>query len=69
MQTIDLNGAWSVEYDSQAQEIQIPCAVETIMENKDFYGPFLCCKVFTLDKISRKTHTAWCLKGSAITVK
>ncbi|MCU6733305.1 glycosyl hydrolase 2 galactose-binding domain-containing protein [Diplocloster agilis] len=63
MQTIDLNGAWSVEYDSQTQEIQIPCAVETIMENKDFYGPFLFCKIFTLDKISRKNTYSLVFEG------
>ena len=63
MQTIDLNGAWSVEYDSQAQEIQIPCAVETIMENKDFYGPFLFCKIFTLDKINRKNTYSLVFEG------
>lgn len=52
MQTIDLNGAWSVEYDNRIQEIQIPCAVETIMENRDFYGPFLFRKCFLLGEIS-----------------
>lgn len=47
MDRIDLNGNWELTYDNRkAVEIQIPCAVETVMEKKDYYGPFYFTKIF-----------------------
>lgn len=63
MRTIDLNGAWKVEYDTQIQEVQIPCAVETIMENRDFYGPFLFRKSFLLEKINLENRYRLVFEG------
>ena len=41
MREMNLNGSWKLSYDGYETEITVPGAVEQVMEDRRFYGPFL----------------------------
>lgn len=52
IKTIDLNGLWAISYDNvQNQPIQVPGVVESVLEDRNYSGPFEYTTSLTLDQI------------------
>lgn len=57
VQTIDLNGQWYISYEKvKRQKIQVPSAVESVLEDRSFTGPFVYEKCFKLEKKEEQAH-------------
>ena len=51
MQKIDLNGKWHVNFGQGEVEVKVPAAVETILPDKSYPGPFIYSREFTIDQV------------------
>ena len=52
MREMNLNGSWKLSYDGYETEITVPGAVEQVMEDRRFYGPFFYRREFKLDTVN-----------------
>lgn len=63
MESKSLNGIWELEYNGFKQTVCVPCAVETVMEDRSFSGPFFYKKIFELEEIQKETSCVLKMEG------